>query len=319
MEYVCPDFIPGIDKPCQHYIQPDNKREPGFCIQPTMFRCIEAMKVKLPAISFSSLADFIHCKLRYKHRIVDGLQVKPEHLPDSVKLGRGWDAYLRYLIEGADYQPAIASLQLNDIQQAKLNALARACEDLQIEYKNVGLLGYQYQINVPVGSNQIVGYVDRAYENHFIETKLSTRPDFYRQRENLTYQLGTHFMAYEAWGYADLEITRVPSLKLKSDESAEAYEGRCYGDIISRPAFYFIGWDRNSGTYGVRFWRSEFDLDEVFQTFVYVLEEIKNTVRRGSWYPNNLACHVPSPCPFLYIKKSGVISPEIYSRKEVRN
>ena len=111
----------------------------------------------------------------------------------------------------------------------------------------------------------------------------------------------------------------MPALKPKTDETAEAYEVRLYGDIISRPAFYFIGWDRKTRTYGVKFWRSEFDLDEIFRTYIYVLEEIKTTIRRGSWYPNNLACHVPAPCPFLPIKKSGVVSPEIYHRKEVKH
>ena len=143
------------------------------------------------------------------------------------------------------------------------------------------------------------------------------KPNFPKKRENLTYQLGTYFMGNEAWEYADVEITRVPALKPKSDESAEVYEERVYGDVLSRPAYYFQGWDRKTRTYGVRFWRSEFDLDEIFRTYVYVLEEIKTTIRRGNWYPNNLACHVPTPCQFLPIKKSGVVSPEIYNRKEV--
>ena len=274
--------------------------------------------MKLPPISYSSLTDYIQCKSRYKHRIIDGLQMKSQHLTEPLKLGWAWDAYNRYLYEGTDYQPDITPLQFTDLQQAKIIALARAYQDLQINTKKDGFRGCQYKIHVPVGQEQIVGYVDRAYEDHIIETKFSSRPDFYKQRENLTYQLSTYFMGNEAWQYADVEIARVPALKPKSDESAEAYEERCYGDIIGRPAFYFIGWDRKTRTYGVRFWRSEFDLDEIFRTYVYVLEEIKTTIRRGSWYPNNLACHVPTPCLFLPIKKAGVVSPEIYERKEVR-
>jgi len=310
---------PGNGKPCQHYIRPNKADEPGFCKQSSMFRCIEAMKVKLPAISYSSLTDFSHCKLRYKHRVIDGLQMKQQHLPEPVKLGRGWDANIRYLYDGTDYQPVITPLQLTDLQKAKINALARAYQDLEINIKKDGLLGCQYKIHVPVGQQQIVGKVNRAYPDHIVETILTGRPDFYKQRENLTNQLGTDFMANEDWQYAVVEITRVPALRPKSDETAEAYEERCYGDIIGRPAFYFIGWDRKTRTYGVRFWRSEFDLDQVFSTYVYVLEEIKTTLRRGRWYPNNLACHVPAPCPFLPIKKSGVVSPEIYKRKEVKN
>src|SRR5210317_143228 len=103
MKNTCKKLTPSNGKPCQHYIRPNKADEPGFCQQPSQFRCIEAMKAKLPAISYSILTDFIHCKLRYKHRIVDGLQMKPQHLPEPMKLGRGWDAHIRYLYDGTDY------------------------------------------------------------------------------------------------------------------------------------------------------------------------------------------------------------------------
>jgi len=280
---------------------------------------VEAMRIKLPAISFPHLVDFIACKKRYKHAAIDGLIVKPEYLPEPLKLGISWDIFVHSLYNKEhELSSALQFLQLNSTEFAKISAFARAYKDLEIQVNTDRLLGYQFKIHTAVGQEQIVGYVNRAYEDHIIECKFSSRPEFYRQRENLTYQLGTYFMANEDWQYADVEITRVPALKPKSDETAAAYEERCYGDIISRPAFYFIGWDRKARTFGVRFWRSEFDLDEVFRTYVYVLEEIKTTIRRGSWYPNNLACYVPTPCPFLHIKKSGVVSPEIYKRKEVR-
>ena len=99
MENKCPMLTPGDGKPCQHYIRPNKAEEPGFCKQPNQFRCIEAIKVKLPAISYSSLTDFIHCRLRYKHRIIDGLQMKPQHLPEPLKLGQAWDALIRQLYE----------------------------------------------------------------------------------------------------------------------------------------------------------------------------------------------------------------------------
>jgi len=315
---TCEMLKPTKDSPCRSYVRPINESEPGFCKHPTLFHCIEAMKQKLPTISYADLADYIHCRLRYKYRSIDGLHLKPEHLPEYLKLGRAWKAYIQYLYNGTDYNMEIQSLQLDDIQQAKTNALARAGKDLEIIIKKEGLIGCQYKIYVPVGQEQIIVSVDRAYDDHIVECKLSGRPDFYRQLENLTYQLGTYFMGNDAWEFADVEIIRVPTLKLKPDETAEAYEERCYGDIVSRPAFYFLGWNRKTRKYGVRFWRSEFDLDEIFRTYVWVFQELRETLRRGSWYPNYLACHVPAPCMFLPIKKSGVVSPEIYERKEVK-
>ena len=98
-EHVCKFLVPDNGTPCKHYIRPVVKNEPGFCSQPTIFRCIEALKVKLPAISYSSLTDFIHCKARYKHRKIDGLQMKPRHLPEPLKLGQAWDTLIRQLYE----------------------------------------------------------------------------------------------------------------------------------------------------------------------------------------------------------------------------
>lgn len=316
----CPMLRPTETAPCQHYIRPSDANDPGFCRQPTVFRCIEAMKRKLPAISYSSVTDFIHCKLRYRQRIIEGLKVRPQHLPDAIKLGQIWDGFIRQQYEnGHNYNDQLKPLQLTEMQAAKINALMRAYQDLEIQSVTDGLLGCQFEINVPVGQHQIVGYVDCAYEGHITETKLSSRPDFFTQRENVTFQLGTYFMSNERWEYADVQITRVPSLQTGKGrydgESPGDYQGRVYGDIVSRPAFYFIGWDRKTRTFGTRFWREEFDLDEIFRTYAHVIQEIKETLRQDSWYANNLACHVPTPCPYLPIKRTGIISDEIYEKK----
>lgn len=213
------------------------------------------------------------------------------------------------------YTKEISSLQLTLEQEAKLNALERAFTDLEIHINKDGFLGCQYKVTTQILNNNLIGYVDRAYEDHFVECKLSARPEFYQQKENVAYQLGTYFLCNEAWEYAVVEITRVPSLKIRDSEEAEAYEQRIYGDIVSRPAHYFLGWDRKTRTYGTRFWRSEFDLEEIYSTYCYVLHEIQETVTRGAWYPNNLACHVPATCPYLPIRRSGVVSEEIFVKR----
>ena len=312
--------LPGNGLPCIHYIRPYDSHEPGFCRQPNMFRCLEAVKQKLPAVSYSSVTDFIHCKVRYRHRIIEGLKVRPQHLPDAIKLGQIWDGFIRQRHEsGYIYKEGLEQLQLTEMVAARINALIRAYHDLEIKSVTDGLLGCQFKINVPVGQHQIVGNVDRAYENHIVETKLSVRPDFYTQKENVTYQIGTYLMSDERWEYADVQITRTPSLRTGQGkyggESPGEYEERVYGDILSRPAFYFLGWDRKTRTFGTRFWRGEFDLDEIFTTYIHVIQEIQHTLRQDSWYANNLACHVPAPCPYLPIKRTGIISDEIYQKR----
>jgi hypothetical protein len=252
---------------------------------------------------------------------VEGLQVKAEHLPEAIKLGRAWDAFIHHLYDGAfDHLTEIQSILLSPEQAAKLSALMRAYNDLEVAVNREGLLGCQYKIYTPIGTTNIVGFVDRAYDNYIVESKFSSRPDFYQQRENIAYQLGTYFLANEAWEYAIVEIARVPALRTGQgryqDEEPDQFEQRVYSDIISRPAHYFLGWDRKTKTYGVKFWRSEIDLDEIFQTYVHVLREIQRAVQEGSWWRNNLACHVPAPCLYLPIKRTGVVSEEIFERRQ---
>jgi hypothetical protein len=318
-EHTCPMLTPGDGLPCKWYLRPDDKTQPGFCGYPGTIRffCEEAMKRRLPSISSSSLTDFIHCKLRYYHKTIEGLSVKPEHLPESMKLGKAWD-----LILHAKYAPTfdpteeVEALQLTPEQAAKINGLARAFTDLEIHLNTDGLLGCQYKITSQILNTNLVGFVDRAYENFLVESKLSTRPNFYEHKENVTYQAGTYMIADGRWDYIIMEVTRTPSLRIKDGESPEDYEERIYGDVVSRPGYYFLGWDRKAKTFGTRFWRGEFDLEEVYSTYVYVLEEIKSALERGAWYPNSLACHVPSACAYLPIKRSGVVSEEIYERRQ---
>jgi len=316
-EQVCRMRIKARAKPCIHYSRPNEPGEPGFCTEGANFFCTEAMKKRLPSISYSRATDFIHCKRRYLHGVIGGLRMKPEHLLEAMKLGKVWDALTRSKYD-TDFDPTkeIVPLQLSPEQAAKINALARAFADLKIALKKDGLLGCQYKVITQILNTNLVGFVDRAYEDHIVESKLSARPEFYIHKENVAYQLGTYFLCNEAWEYGIVEITRVPSLKLKDGEDPQAYEQRIYGDIISRPAHYFLGWERKTRTYGTRFWRSEFDLEEIHSTFCYVIHEIRQTVERGTWYPNNLACHVPAPCPYLPIKRSGIVSEEIFEKRQ---
>ena len=316
-EHLCPLRIKGNGLPCIHYIRPDEKGQPGLCAQRTNFFCVEAMKKRLPSISYSRATDFIHCRRRYLHGVIEGLRVKPAHLPEAMKLGKAWDLIIRSKYD-TDFDPTkeTNSLRLTPEQAAKINALNRGFTDLELLLNMDGLLGCQVKVTTQILNNNLIGFCDRAYEDHIVETKLSARPEFYTQKETVGPQLGAYFMCEPAWDYAVVEITRVPSLKLKDGEDPEAYEERIYGDILSRPAYYFTGWDRKTRTFGTRFWRSEFNLEEIHSTFCHVLHEIQDTVTRGAWYPNNLACHVPAPCPYLPIKRSGVVSDEIFEKRQ---
>ena len=313
-EYTCPMLTPTDSLPCLFYIRSTNSEGPGFCKQETRFFCTESMKHKLPSFSYSSVTDFIHCKMRYFYRMIQALQVKPQHLPETMKFGRAWDAFIRSQFEnGYDYLSVIQELQMTPEQMARISALMMAYVELEIKNdRGDGFLGCQYEISVPLGVKcNIKGFVDRAYEDYIVETKTSSNPDFYLQKENIQYQLSTYFLQNEGWDYAILEVVRVPRV-MKSEEDPEKLEKKIHGDILSRPSHYFPGWNRESRTFGRKFWRSEFDLDEMFRTYRFVYEDLKRTVINNSWYPNRLACHMPAPCPYLPIERTGVVSEEIY-------
>ena len=135
-ELTCQMRSPAPGLPCKHNLKPDDKTQPGFCASPgtTFLFCTEAMKHKWPSISYSSLTDFIHCKIRYYHRTVEGLYLKPEQLPEPIKLGRAWDAITRSRYDLAfDPIREIEPLKLSPVQAAKINGLNRAFTDLEVQ------------------------------------------------------------------------------------------------------------------------------------------------------------------------------------------
>jgi hypothetical protein len=246
--------------------------------------------------------------------VIQALQVKPQHLSEAMKFGRAWDAFIRSRFEEYDYLPVIQELQMTPEQMARISALMRAYVELEIKNDSGdGFLGCQFEISVPLGvKNNITGLIDRAYEDYIVESKTSSNPDFYFQKENIQYQLSTYFLANEGWDHAVLEVVRIPRTTSKSEDDYEKLEARIYGDILSRPSHYFVGWNRQEKTFGKKFWRSELDLDEMVRTYRFVYEDLKRTVINNLWYPNRLACHVPVPCPYLPIERTGVVSDEIY-------
>ena len=68
-------------------------------------------------------------------------------------------------------------------------------------------------------------------------------------------------------------------------------------------------------TYGRKFFRSEFPLDEMRTEHAQVTHEIKWAMRNNAYYRNYLACHVPTTCGFLPICETGVVSEEMFDMK----
>jgi len=131
------------------------------------------------------------------------------------------------------------------------------------------------------------------------------------------------WMGNPEYKHCIMEITRLPGTRTGKGkfegESPEAFEERVFQDIVSRPSHYFIGFDREKRTFGVKFWRKEFDLDKLKRTYINIEREVKETILNDSWYENYNACHVPSQCFYYPICSTGVVSDEIYEMKDKGN
>ena len=324
---------PTADKPCTHYM-PVEKGVAGLCELPTYFRCVEAMKRMLPPISHSAITQWASCKMKYYWHYVMGLNVRPIHAPRPMVKGLIWDAWQEQRYTGKLIHPDLKCettlpilydyYDLDDKSRAQLNALTRAFDYLEIKVDTKNLISCQYKIHHPIPDlGVITGYTDRAYDDHIVETKLSARPDYYNHIEGISHQAATYFLGNKNFDYIDMEVTRLPDLRTGTrgryeNESTEAYEERVFQDIMSRPSYYFIGFNRSKLTFGKRFWRGEFDLDYIERTFIFIMHELRRTIDVGSWYRNEMACFQPTLCMYYPIKQTGVVSEELYYYKQAK-
>lgn len=316
-ERKCKFLSPAPDSPCRYYIDGD-LNEPGFCKKSSIFRCIEALKSYLPHLTQSALKSFIQCKYKYYLSYILGIQVFDHHLPLLVKLGAIWDKFVDAKVSGKPFKRSTFSelidrYQIYDTDASRLTALFKAAKEIGI---NFGEGAPQQKIVHPIAEYCVVGYVDCASSDHFKEVKLTGSPDFFNKAWNIQIQIGTYFFGNPEWEYVDLLLTRRPAQKTGkrqySDESPEAFSERIYHDIIKRPAYYFIGYNRDEKTFGKRFWRTEFDLENVQKTYHMIFHELHDTVQANRWVQNSMSCLVPTACWYLPICETGVVSDKIY-------
>ena len=303
------------DLPCKHYIK-GLGNEAGFCSLPHKFRCTEALKKYLPALSMSSVKSYCQCKEKYRLSKIRGIRCRDEELPLPVKLGATYGNFIGSRVSGDsfhldDYKEKY-QLYPNDL--SKLKALFRATRDLNL-YPDPNDAQAEKHVTWDCGGHIINGYTDISYDDNFQEWKLGARPEFYLTKESMFLQLGTYFIANPEWEYADVMAVRVPALKPKDDDPGQ-YESRLYNDIKSRPGHYFQGYTKKSGKFGVRFHRAEFDLDYLHLFYLNTLKEMRYVIDNNLWTRNELSCHVPTKCWFMPIKRSGVVSEQIYEYSE---
>lgn len=304
---------PGL--PCAHYLKA-NPNEAGFCAKPNEFRCIEALKHYLPSFTQSGIKSFIQCRWKYYLQYILGWNIRDDKMPEPLMSGCIWDNFIDHYVSGTQFSMDEMEEKYHPSMylKAKLQALMRAIKTFDIQFP-AGTAQRQLFYRTKT-DNLITGYTDIACEDSFAEIKLSARPDFYTKVENINLQCGTYFLAEPDFEHVDIMVFRLPGTRTGkgkyADESFKDYRMRIYGDILSRPSYYFIGYNKDTHTVGKRFYRGEFDLEEIANRYIMVEKDMRNCIDQDLWYKNDLACHIPAPCTFLPVKQSGVVSEKIY-------
>jgi hypothetical protein len=167
----------------------------------------------------------------------------------------------------------------------------------------------------------VTGFYDRKYNNYFVENKLSGRPEFYLDPFYIQSQNGTYFLADKNLEYCIQEVVQFPKQKeyTKRDESPEQLYKRVFDDVLSHPSKYFIGFDREKRVYGKKFYRGEFDLDEIKNGYKQTILEILSCRWTGNWPKRWKSCNNVLPgisCDFQSICKTGNVSETMFQIRE---
>ena len=319
----CPDFQPDFAfKSCVYYDAADHEQECGFCKQDKYYRCIADITRGIP-LSYSSVSDFLTCHYLYYLKAIRGIRVRDSQCSNPLKLGTLWDRVLQKHLgdQTQDIAAIIDQYEIPPREVAKVRGIYRAYKQLEIKVDP----GYDLQAKIDDclefdGPQLLItGYYDRKYPTYFVENKFSGRPDNYFDPFFTASQNGVYFMADPRMEYCVMEVVRSPDLKSTrshKDEEPETYSERIFQDAISRPSWYFPGWEKKTRRYGKKLWRKEYDLDGIADRFVHVFREIRVACQHNAFYRNDRVCHNVLPgiqCDMLPIcRTQGHMNDDVF-------
>lgn len=299
----------------------------GFCRLPDMFKCPVYDYFFYGTISVSQANTWMRCHRSYKHKYMDGIEVLDRMLNKNMKIGRliheGMEQiysdkpvnvdYGRYFGDEDTREIGIVKVMLD-----KLVTLKRPYVTIHGEEIIEPCLpeeGFTVQLT---DCPEIRGVIDVLYSEHFTEFKTSGNPDYYLTPHYLQSQLGTYFLSDSKLKYCTMKVIRIPQLKSSGqykDENSDKHISRVRDDVDRRPSYYFIGLGDN-GAWGKKFWRTEFDMDEIVERYRHIMHERRLAIKRGCFYKNQTACLYPNPCMYLQLCETGGMSELIYKYKE---
>lgn len=282
----------------------------GKCTGPDFNYCVNDFTKNMTTISHTAKEEFVHCRFAFFLRYIMGINQRDDQLGDALVAGRLWDEFVG-AFHGSGKSPAWPE-DISDLLRIKLRALTKAHQEFIKPDLSTGFKA-QAWIKLQVDGVQVAGAVDRAYDDHFVETKLSMKPDFYLKPHNMTSQLGTYFLSNPKWEYAVMEVTRMPTMYMKKDDDPNEYYRKLYGDIVSRPSYYFPGLNRKKGTFGLRLDRSDINIERVEKEYKMIIGEMRECLKNRGYYHQYASCHHPYECSYLPICTTDTLSETLYT------
>ena len=330
----CSDFNPDNRFNACHYFDPaNNPLECGYCKKEEYYRCL-SHNGQIP-LSYSSVSSFLTCRYLYYLQAIRGIQVCDSAKSSPLKMGILWDAVIQKYYNGIDRNTGspyniskiITKYEIADRDVAKVRGLYRAYKMLEIQIdpdcELQAKIDYTLPFNKVWGNGIPVevfidGYYDRKYFNYFVENKLSGRPDTYLDPWFIQSQIGTYFLVDPTLEFCIMEVVRTPSLKSigkYKEEDNEEYEERVYQDVLSRPSHYFLGYSHETHKYGKKFYRTEFNLEELRDRYTHIFREYWEARLFNGWYKNDRVCTNILPgiqCDMLQICRYNNMSETMY-------
>lgn len=310
MTKECLHRVAGESKGCLHYLSPRHPGTCGFCGLKDEFLCTEALKKLTPHLSYSAVRTLNQCPWKFYLTYMLGYKIKDAAMPEPMKAGTVWDNWLG---AGKIVYPDKERYEVSDYLWARLRGLWRAYKQFNLEPKNV--VKAQRKIELYFDKHFVVGFADFDFGDGIGEAKLSSRPDFYLNKYFIQGQAGSYLMANPDWEYVTMLVARLPGLKQGKKESIDEFEDRVYLDVCQRPTYYFMNYKPISGSFGKKFYRGEFDFDYITRMYVNSFKMLNFYIREHCWPKNDLSCMVPTTCQFLESRKSGVLSPTLFTKK----
>jgi len=258
------------------------------------------------------------CPRLYYWSNIRGLQIRKDLASDALRIGSAVDSHLTCGKNIIDIN------SLNSLWEAKASAIITVFETLFKIDREVCQGQVRFIWQEGDGCPQVKGYIDIQAndETSFIEIKTTTRPDFYTNTYWIHDQLGTYFLSNDKFRHCDMWAIRVPMLKQTGnfrDESFDQYKERCVRDMLKRPSWYFCGYNKETKTFGLRFYRDEFDLEGLKRRYRWLSHQIKGCVEADYWYQDRTQCISPWQCDYLRVCDTGGVSEDIYEYIEKKS